>query len=58
MASCPHSLDDATRTTLYQVTVGIHDDGFSSYGKTTTVSIKPLGRELAHTDANRLLRVS
>ena len=58
MASCPHSLDDAARATLYQVTVGIHDDRSWSYDKTTTVSINPLGPELAHTDVNRLLRVS
>lgn len=45
------------RTTLYQCTVDVHDDGSWSYEETTTVDVKRLDEPMAHTDRNTLHRV-
>ena len=49
-------LDEAARTTAYTCAITVGDDEFS-YDETTTVFVKRLGHEMAHTDRNTLRRV-
>lgn len=50
-------LDKVARTTRFEVTVTIGDDGTFSYDETTTVSLAKLDAPLHHTDRNTLHRV-
>jgi hypothetical protein len=49
-------LDAVARTTSYQVTLTVHDDGSWSYDETTWVYLEALNKLIAHTDANHLHR--
>jgi hypothetical protein len=50
-------LDQHAKTTLFQVTIEVHDDGSWSYDETTTVDLVRWDEPFAHTDRNRLHRV-
>ena len=50
-------LRETANTTLYEVTVTIHDDGSFSYEEDTVLDFTPLGETFHHTDRNTLKRV-
>ena len=51
-------LDSMARTTAFQVTIDLHDDGSWSYDETTWVYLEAINRLVPHTDKNRLYRVA
>ena len=51
-------LDSMARTTAFQVTIDVHDDGSWSYDETTWVYLEAINRLVPHTDQNRLYRVA
>ena len=48
-------LAENSSTTKFEITVNVGSDSWS-YEETTTVNVKRLGKEMAHTDANTLTR--
>ena len=51
-------LDSAFRTTAFEITVTVHDDGSWSYEQTTTLQIQGRTEPFLHTDRNTLSRVA
>lgn len=50
-------LAEKARTTTYEVTVTVHDDGTWSYDETSTIEHARVDDLVSHTDSNRMRRV-